>query len=54
MGEAKKRCIIPKVMYEEARIDIMRFSDVDIITTSGNRDENQGEWDPQLLNDMEL
>lgn len=39
--------IIHKVMYEEPQIDIIQFSCADIITTSGNGDEDQGEWDPQ-------
>ena len=29
------------------KIDIVKFSCLDIMTTSKNRDENQGEWDPQ-------
>ena len=34
-------------MYEEPQMDIVYFSCADIITTSGNGDDNQGEWDPQ-------
>lgn len=40
-----------KTMYEEPRIDIVQFSCADIITTSGIGDENQGEWDPQAIDD---
>ena len=36
-----------KADYEAPVIDIIRFSCADILTTSGIRDENQGEWDPQ-------
>ena len=36
-----------KTNYEVPAIDIIRFSCADIITTSGNGDSNQGEWDPQ-------
>ena len=38
-----------KTKYEEPRIDLIKFSCADIITTSG--DPNQGEWDPQCIND---
>ena len=44
--------IIPKLMYEEPQFDIIQFSCVDIITTSGNSDDNQGEWDPQVIDDI--
>ena len=40
---------VPKAMYEEPKINIIQFSCADIITTSG--DPNQGEWDPQCIND---
>ena len=43
--------IVSKTMYEEPKIDIIQFSCVDIITTSINGDENQGEWDPQAIDD---
>jgi hypothetical protein len=43
--------IVSKTMYEEPKIDIIQFSCVDIITTSVNGDENQGEWDPQAIDD---
>ena len=42
--------IVPKTMYDAPRIDIIRFSCADIITTSGSGDKNQGEWDPQESN----
>ena len=38
-----------KTIYEVPTIDIIKNSYVDVITTSGNRDENQGEWDPQTI-----
>ena len=38
-----------KINYEVPTIDIVRFSCTDIITTSENGDENQGEWDPQAI-----
>ena len=41
-------------MYEEPQIDIIQFSCADIITASGLGDENQGEWDPQCIDDMEF
>ncbi len=34
-------------MYEEPKMDFVRFSCRDVITTSGKSDENQGEWDSQ-------
>lgn len=45
-----KQDIPIKAMYEEPQIDIVQFSCADIITTSG--DLNQGEWDPQCINDF--
>ena len=42
--------IISKLMYEEPQIDIIQFSSTDIITTSG--DPNQGEWDPQTIDEV--
>lgn len=36
-----------KAVYEEARLEIVTLSCEDVITTSGPKDENQGEWDPQ-------
>ena len=44
-----KQDIHSKAMYEEPKINIIQFSCADIITTSG--DPNQGEWDPQCIND---
>ena len=43
--------INPKTNYEVPKIDIIQFSCADIITTSGNGDENQGEWDTQAIDD---
>lgn len=43
---------IPQTMYEEPKIDIIQFSCADIITTSGNLDDNQGEWDPQVIDNI--
>lgn len=42
-----QQCISLKTVYVSPKIDAIRFSSVDIITTSGKGDENQGEWDPQ-------
>ena len=39
----------PKIAYEIPTIDIIQFYCVDVITTSGVGDENQGEWDPQTI-----
>ena len=44
--------IVPKTMYEAPRLDIIQFSCADIITTSGNLDDNQGEWDPQAIDEV--
>ena len=41
---------VPQTMYEEPKIDIIQFSSADIITTSG--DPNQGEWDPQTIDEV--
>jgi len=41
--------IAHKSNYAPPQIDIIRFSFLDIITASENGDENQGEWDPQLI-----
>lgn len=38
---------ILKAIYQEPQIDVIQFFGADVITTSGNRDENQGDWDPQ-------
>ena len=46
--------IVSKMMYEEPKIDIIQFSCADIITASGLGDENQGEWDPQCIDDIEF
>lgn len=46
--------IVSKTMYEEPQIDIIQFFCADIITTSGLGDENQGEWDPQFIDDIEF
>ena len=40
-----------KLVYEAPKINIIQFSNLDIITTSGNFDNNQGEWDPQTIDD---
>lgn len=39
-----------KTKYVSPKIDVIRFSSADIITVSGG-DANQGEWDPQPVND---
>ena len=36
-----------KSVYEAPKIELIRFSGVDIITASRPGDSNQGEWDPQ-------
>ena len=41
--------MLSKADYEVPKIDISPFPYVDIITTSGLGDEDQGEWDPQLI-----
>jgi len=38
-----------KVVYEQPIIKIVEYQDKSVITSSGNKDENQGEWDPQSL-----
>ena len=40
---------VRKMMYEDPKIDVVQISCADIITTSGNSDDNQGEWDPQTV-----
>lgn len=42
--------VVFKAAYEEPDIEIICFSCEDILTTSGGKDENQGEWDPQKVN----
>ena len=37
-----------KENYEVPTIDVIYLLSADIITTSGNGDSNQGEWDPQI------
>lgn len=39
--------ITRKAAYIPPQLNIIRLHSVDIITTSGKDDENQGEWDPQ-------
>lgn len=48
-----KQTIFPKdkAKYVSPKIDVIRFSPADIITASGIGDKNQGEWDPQTVND---
>lgn len=36
-----------KAMFEEPCAQVVRFGREDVITTSGPKDPNQGEWDPQ-------
>ena len=43
-----------KTNYEVPTIDIIHFSCEDIITTSGNGDVNQGEWDPQAIDGCQI
>ncbi len=38
-----------KQMYDEPKIDLFTLPREDIVTTSGSRDENQGEWDSQEI-----
>jgi len=38
---------ILKATYEKPQLEVIQFSGADVITTSGYRDENQGDWDPQ-------
>lgn len=47
-----KNSIIPKAEYEEPKMEIICFSHDDVITTSSNGDENQGEWDPQSIDNF--
>lgn len=42
-----QQIIKSKTNYEVPTLDIIKLFGADIITTSGNRDENQGVWDPQ-------
>ena len=42
---------LSKPRYEVPKIEMVQFFCVDIITTSGMGDENQGEWDPQSMDD---
>ena len=37
-----------KAVYEKPKLDIVKFSIVDVITAS-IIDEDQGEWDPQQI-----
>ena len=46
-----QQIIHSKMNYEVPTIDIIQISCVDIITASGNGDANQGEWDPQTIDD---
>ncbi len=39
--------IVSKTTYEAPQLNIIQYSDTDIIRTSG--DGNQGEWDPQNI-----
>lgn len=38
-----------KAVYEQPIVKIVGHQDQDVITASGYKDENQGEWDPQCL-----
>ena len=38
-----------KAVYQKPIMKIVKLQDQDVITTSGGKDENQGEWDPQCL-----
>ena len=40
-----------KKIYEVPQISIIQPAYADIITTSVNGDANQGEWDPQLIDE---
>ena len=42
-----KKDILSDVAYEEPIAEIVWLSSVDIVSTSGIGDGNQGEWDPQ-------
>ena len=41
--------IVFKMTYVKPEMEVIGFSCEDIMTTSGNGDDNQGEWDPQNL-----
>ena len=43
-----------KRAYDPPRIEKICFDCVDIITTSGNFDTNQGEWDPQTIDEVPI
>ena len=45
---------VSKAIYCAPQIDVIRFSFADIIATSENGDENQGEWDPQVIDDYPI
>lgn len=45
--EKNKSTSSSKAMYEEPFVEIIKFGVEDIVTTSGNKDPNQGEWDAQ-------
>lgn len=38
-----------KAVYEQPIMMIVGHQEEDVITASGDKDENQGEWDPQCL-----
>lgn len=37
---------MPKKQYEKPELEVTVFVTEDILTTSSNIDDNQGEWDP--------
>ena len=43
-----------KENYEIPTIDIIKISREDVITTSGKGDENQGKWDPQSIDVLQI
>lgn len=43
-----------KAAFEEPAMEILHFSCDDIVTSSTFIDENEGEWDPQKIDDLEL
>ena len=43
-----------KAEFEEPAMEILHFSCDDIVTVSTVIDENEGEWDPQEVDDLEL
>ena len=45
---------LKKAAYEEPSMEILHFSCDDIVTSSTFIDENEGEWDPQEVDDLEL